>query len=107
MQKAEDFGLSFAQERLWFIDRFENGSNIYNLPFFYILPQFIDINILEKSFNSLIERHETLRTTIKNNLINIPYQQILNINEYKFKIDFFELNSLLELDSELKSFSQS
>jgi len=55
--------LSFSQERLWFLDRFEPGSASYNLPGAVRLSGDLDIEVLRKSLNEIIRRHEVLRTT--------------------------------------------
>ena len=65
--RQEDKVLSFAQERLWFIEQFEQGTNAYHIPMVFKISQSADIETLEKSFKSIIERHEVLRTLIKKN----------------------------------------
>lgn len=55
--------LSFAQQRLWFLDQFEPDSAFYNIAIPIRWPGPVDANALEAAFNDLIERHETLRTT--------------------------------------------
>jgi amino acid adenylation domain-containing protein len=54
--------LSFAQERLWFLDQLIPGSSFYNIPEALHFSGGIDVSILEKSFSKICERHETLRT---------------------------------------------
>lgn len=55
--------LSFAQQRLWFLDQFEPGSSTYNMPLALRLTGQLDRNALERALNWLVERHEALRTT--------------------------------------------
>jgi amino acid adenylation domain-containing protein len=55
--------LSFAQQRLWFLDQFEPDSAFYNIAIPIRWPGPVDANALEAAFNDLIKRHETLRTT--------------------------------------------
>ncbi len=59
------FPLSFAQERLWFLDRFEPDSSLYNLPSAYRIEGKLDLKALEESINRIVERHEALRTTFR------------------------------------------
>src|SRR5215217_4230891 len=55
--------LSFAQQRLWFLDQFEPGNPAYNLLNTVLLQGKLDTVALEKSFSEVIRRHEALRTT--------------------------------------------
>lgn len=55
--------LSFAQQRLWFLDQFEPDNAFYNIAIPIRWPGPVEANALEAAFNDLIERHETLRTT--------------------------------------------
>ncbi|HEY7414174.1 MAG TPA: condensation domain-containing protein, partial [Ktedonobacteraceae bacterium] len=55
--------LSFAQERLWFLDQLNPGDIAYNMPVTMHLSGSLDVSALEQSLNELIHRHEALRTT--------------------------------------------
>ncbi|MCP4659019.1 MAG: non-ribosomal peptide synthetase, partial [bacterium] len=55
--------LSFAQQRLWFLDQLEPGSPIYNLPTAVRLDGRLDPAAMERSFQEIMRRHEVLRTT--------------------------------------------
>ncbi|HEX7241692.1 MAG TPA: condensation domain-containing protein, partial [Longimicrobiaceae bacterium] len=57
--------LSFAQERLWFIDRLEPGSAVYNIPVAWRLGGALDEAALERSLSEIVRRHEALRTTFR------------------------------------------
>ncbi|HEX7242003.1 MAG TPA: amino acid adenylation domain-containing protein, partial [Longimicrobiaceae bacterium] len=54
--------LSFAQQRLWLVDRMEPGSPAYNLPFTLRLRGALDEAALGRSLDALVRRHESLRT---------------------------------------------
>jgi hypothetical protein len=54
---------SFAQQRLWFLDRFEPGSPVYHIPLAVRLTGELDRGALMHAFDEIAARHETLRTT--------------------------------------------
>ncbi|WP_410581902.1 non-ribosomal peptide synthase/polyketide synthase [Amycolatopsis sp. lyj-108] len=55
--------LSFAQQRLWFLDEFEPGSTEYVSPMALRLRGELDTGALDRALTSLVARHESLRTT--------------------------------------------
>ncbi|TGV17973.1 amino acid adenylation domain-containing protein, partial [Mesorhizobium sp. M00.F.Ca.ET.186.01.1.1] len=55
--------LSFAQQRLWFFDRLMPNSALYNIPTAVRLQGELDMDALEQSLQTIIQRHESLRTT--------------------------------------------
>ncbi len=59
----DELPLSFAQQRLWFLDQLRPGTAAYNLPAALRLAGELDIAALHAAFGGLVERHETLRTT--------------------------------------------
>jgi len=54
--------LSFAQQRLWFIDQLEPGSAAYNLPYAVRLRGALNVDALERGLAEVVRRHEALRT---------------------------------------------
>jgi amino acid adenylation domain-containing protein len=57
------FPVSFAQQRLWFLDRLEPGSTFQNSPVAIRIRGPLDVAVLERALDELVHRHETLRTT--------------------------------------------
>ncbi|MBV9624350.1 MAG: amino acid adenylation domain-containing protein, partial [Acidobacteria bacterium] len=57
--------LSFAQQRLWFLDQLEPGNPIYNIPQMFRLRGVLDAPRLERSLNAIVARHESLRTSFQ------------------------------------------
>ncbi|MFP2963496.1 amino acid adenylation domain-containing protein, partial [Myxococcus sp. 1LA] len=57
--------LSFAQQRLWFLEQLAPGSAFYTLPTVVKLAGPLDVAALERSFDALVLRHEALRTTFR------------------------------------------
>ncbi|MFE2871237.1 amino acid adenylation domain-containing protein [Embleya sp. NPDC059259] len=59
----ERFGvLSFGQERLWFLDRFEPGDAAYNIPWLLRLHGPLRVDALRAAFDGVVARHDALRT---------------------------------------------
>src|SRR5205085_3335108 len=56
--------LSYAQERLWFLDQLQHGS-VYNIATARRLRGPLDFHTLERALAEIIRRHETLRTRIE------------------------------------------
>jgi amino acid adenylation domain-containing protein len=70
----EELPLSYAQQRLWFLDQLEPNSSFYNVPLALHLEGTLKIDALEKSLQEIIQRHESLRTnftTIDGNPVQI------------------------------------
>ncbi|MCP3962379.1 MAG: amino acid adenylation domain-containing protein [bacterium] len=57
--------LSFAQQRMWFLDQLEPGSAAYNMPAALSLAGDLDVRALERSLREIVRRHDSLRTTFK------------------------------------------
>ncbi|HKP86187.1 MAG TPA: condensation domain-containing protein, partial [Blastocatellia bacterium] len=59
--------LSFAQQRLWFFDRLQPGSPLYNVPSALLVKGDLNVTALRQSLNEIVKRHEALRTTFAAN----------------------------------------
>ncbi|NET39957.1 MAG: non-ribosomal peptide synthetase, partial [Cyanothece sp. SIO1E1] len=62
-RRSHTFPLSFAQQRLWFLDQLEPGSSAYNMPVALGLSGQLHIGALKQSLLEVVNRHESLRTT--------------------------------------------
>src|SRR5262245_47795891 len=61
VKKADAFPLSFAQRRLWFLDKLQPGSAAYNVPTVVRLSGPIQLDALRKGLNAVVRRHDALR----------------------------------------------
>src|SRR5262245_44148097 len=57
--------LSYAQERMWVLDRLEPGNPAYNVLGSVEIEGDLDVSILEKVLKEIVRRHEILRTTFE------------------------------------------
>ncbi len=59
------YELSFAQQRLWFLDQLQGDSSNYNMPFALEIQGQFDLIVAEQTLNRIIERHQVLRSVYK------------------------------------------
>src|SRR5215217_7376881 len=88
---------SFAQERLWFIDRLEPGSAVYNLSAAWRLGGVLDEAALERALGEIVRRHEALRTTF-GEVDGSPVQVIAPFGAFALPVE--DLSGLGETDRE-------
>lgn len=68
--------LSFAQQRLWFLDQLDASSALYNVPIVTRLRGSLDTQALRWSLHAIVRRHEALRTTFPVDAEGVPHQAI-------------------------------
>lgn len=66
-QEQSPVPLSYSQQRLWLIDQIDGASAHYNMSGAIVLKGAINFSAMEESFNSIIARHEVLRTRFCSN----------------------------------------
>ncbi|HEX6747845.1 MAG TPA: non-ribosomal peptide synthase/polyketide synthase [Longimicrobium sp.] len=89
--------LSFAQERIWFLDRLEPGSATYNIPGAWRLTGALDERALERAVGEIVRRHETLRTTF-GEVDDSPVQVVAPFDGFVLPVD--DLSGLSAADRE-------
>ena len=92
-----ELSLSYAQQRLWFLDQLQPNSSLYNIPLALRLAGFLEVAALEQSLEEIIHRHEALRT----NFITIdgkPTQIIQTVRNWQLSV--IELQHLPRLEQE-------
>jgi amino acid adenylation domain-containing protein len=69
--------LSFAQQRLWFLEHWDPGTAVYNVSIPLRIRGPLDVSALERGLNKLVERHEVLRTYLLSTFRGEPSQVVL------------------------------
>ncbi|MCL5996905.1 MAG: amino acid adenylation domain-containing protein, partial [Chloroflexi bacterium] len=91
--------LSFAQQRLWFLDQLEPGSPLYNIAAAVRLSGALDSMALEQSINEVISRHDVLRTTFEAT-DGRPTQRIAS--KLAISLPMVDISALAKLEQEAK-----
>ena len=63
---VQRYPLSFAQQRLWFLEQLEPGTGRYNIATAFNITGKIEFSILGAALNQVVRRHDALRTTFVN-----------------------------------------
>ncbi|WP_254564921.1 non-ribosomal peptide synthetase [Oscillatoria sp. HE19RPO] len=95
--RGETAPLSFAQQRLWFLDRLDPGSPSYNLPRAVRITGELNPTALEQCFTEIVRRHEILRTQFVT-VNRHPVQQIIPATP--FTLPVIDLQGLSPEDCE-------
>ncbi|TGE12802.1 non-ribosomal peptide synthetase [Hymenobacter elongatus] len=82
---SQFYPVSFTQERLWVLTRFEDASVAYHMPAAFRVQGTLDAALLEQAFRQVIARHESLRTTFTEHE-GAPVQLIHEAAEINFAI---------------------
>lgn len=94
------YKISSAQRRLWVLSQFEDSSAAYNNADFFVFDGSFDVAAFEYAFNTIIERHEIMRTIFKEDAESELKQFILTPEELGFKLKLVDLRQ--EPDREVK-----
>jgi hypothetical protein len=75
-QERKSFPLSFAQQRLWFLDQMSPGAPVYNVPLACRITGPLAVGALEGALQAVVRRHDTLRTTFVTEEGGVPVQLV-------------------------------
>jgi amino acid adenylation domain-containing protein len=98
-ESSENAPLSLQQQRLWYLDKLDSQSLAYNLPGRRRIRGPLDIAVLEKCIDRIFERHEILRTRLKD-VGSYAIQEIVTHTEFKLPIT--DLSHMKLKESEIK-----
>lgn len=100
-KKAQEklFPLSFAQQRMWFLDQMQPNSALYNIPVAWEISGSLNITLFDTAIKAIIKRHEILRTTFSSKQ-GIGKQKISSKSQ--IEINHLYLNEQKGIEKEIK-----
>jgi len=99
-ERVGEIPLSFAQERLWFLQELDAENAAYFVPRVIRMKGKLDVNLIERTFTEIIRRHEILRTTFP----TVDGQPVQRIQPpYEFKIPVLDWRRM-EKDNRISHF---
>ncbi|WP_143064715.1 condensation domain-containing protein, partial [Streptomyces colonosanans] len=91
--RPEVVPLSFAQRRLWFLNRFEGTeASTYNMPIALRLTGVLDREALTAALLDVVGRHESLRTVFPESADGTPCQRVLGVHEVAFDLPVVDIS---------------
>jgi hypothetical protein len=84
-EQAQSAPLSHAQERLWFLEQLEGSLTAYNIPVTWRLSGSLDIESLRRALESIVQRHEPLRTIFKHDG-KMPVQLVQQLDRFELPV---------------------
>lgn len=93
LPEQDAYELSHAQRRLWVLDQFEQQQVAYNISSMVTYQEELDVSSLSRAFETVVNRHESLRTYFVNEGGN-PVQKILLPDTHQFSVNYVDLSHL-------------
>lgn len=97
--------LSFAQHRMWFLNRFEESKAVYNIPVALWLSGELELDAMRAALSDVVARHESLRTLFPVDAQGEPFQKIVDAAQAEPSFEVVQ-STAADLDAALASYAQ-
>jgi amino acid adenylation domain-containing protein len=100
VDRSQPLQLSFAQQRLWFLDQLEGENATYNMPAALQIEGPLQQHVLKQSLQALVERHESLRTVFP----TVNGTPVVQLSEVSYQLAVISLQHLppSEIEAEVQ-----
>ncbi|HLP57748.1 MAG TPA: condensation domain-containing protein, partial [Candidatus Deferrimicrobium sp.] len=102
LEKKDYYDVSFGQKRVWLLSQSREASLTFNMHSTYLLKAEVDMGLLNKAFNALIERHENLRTVFLVADEEVK-QKILPAGELHFQVDYQDFENVTDKETQIRA----
>ncbi|HEX8273747.1 MAG TPA: amino acid adenylation domain-containing protein [Longimicrobiaceae bacterium] len=96
-----DVPLSFAQERVWFLERVQQGGSSYNICVARLLQGGVDEGALERALGEIVRRHEALRTVFREE-DGVPFQAVAPFSGFRLAVEDLAAMGAAEREAEVR-----
>ncbi|MDS1113878.1 amino acid adenylation domain-containing protein [Gordonia westfalica] len=96
--RPERIPLSFAQQRMWFINKLDASNGMYNIPAVLRVSGDLDVEALRAAVGDVVARHETLRTTFPD-ADGEPFQLVHDVAEIAERLDWLQVDSVADIEA--------
>lgn len=93
------YPLTYQQSRLWFFNELEKNKQLYNIPYVVNMDGELDVEVLTKSINHIINKHYAMRTRFIE-IQDKPWRKILN--HIEVDVPFYDLSTVDNVQKEIK-----
>lgn len=100
--RPERVPLSSAQQRVWFLNQFDTGSPVHNLPLAVRFSGDLDVAALGRAVYDVVERHESLRTVFPDSDTG-PWQHVLDPGDVDVEVTVTDVD-VDRLDDAIRQF---
>lgn len=100
------YDLSHSQKRLWVLSQIEKAALTFNISGAFYLEGKLNAGAFERVFDTLIERHQSLRTVFVM-VDDEPKQQILSAADLGFRLEYMDLRGIPEKENKIRQLARA
>ncbi len=93
IEKKDCYPMSASQRRLWILSQFEGGNSAYNMVNVFVFEGALNRGAVSYAFETLLQRHEILRTVFREDKDGVIKQYIYQPTELNFRVGYHDLRN--------------
>ncbi|QXV63888.1 amino acid adenylation domain-containing protein [Mucilaginibacter sp. 21P] len=105
LAKKDYYDLSHAQRRLWILSHFEEQHLAYNMLYAYKFKGNLEVNALESSLKTIVDRHEIFRTVFEE-VDDEPKQRVISTADFDYELNREDLRLLNDPEAKARQIAE-